>query len=105
MDNSIMHNKTIAEIITGLNAGEFSSVELTQHYLERIQRLDSTYNSFISVTDEAALARAKAADQQRAAGNISAFCGCANCPQRYFLHKRCSHQLRFENARQLYPAL
>ncbi len=75
MDNSIMHNKTIAEIITGLNAGEFSSVELTQHYLERIQRLDSTYNSFISVTDEAALARAKAADQQRAAGNISAFCG------------------------------
>tara|TARA_R110000822_G_scaffold226254_11_gene358981 strand:+ start:9633 stop:11102 length:1470 start_codon:yes stop_codon:yes gene_type:complete len=75
MDNSIMHNKTIAEIITGLNAGEFSSVELTQHYLERIQRLDSTYNSFITVTDEAALARAKAADQQRAAGNISAFCG------------------------------
>ena len=75
MDNSIMHNKTIAEIIAGLNAGEFSSVELTQHYLERIQRLDSTYNSFISVTGEAALARAEAADQQRAAGTISAFCG------------------------------
>jgi aspartyl-tRNA(Asn)/glutamyl-tRNA(Gln) amidotransferase subunit A len=75
MDNSIMHNKTIAEIITGLNAGEFSSVELTQHYLERIQRLDSSYNSFISVTGEAALARANAADKQRAAGNTPAFCG------------------------------
>lgn len=71
-----MHNKTIADIIAGLNTGEFSSVEITQHYLHRIQTLDRTYNSYITVNDEAAaLNQAKAADQRRAMGNAPAFCG------------------------------
>ncbi|MEZ5529485.1 MAG: Asp-tRNA(Asn)/Glu-tRNA(Gln) amidotransferase subunit GatA [Porticoccaceae bacterium] len=70
-----MHNKTLAEILAGLNGGEFSSVEITRHFLDRIQKLDSQYNSFITVTADAALARAAAADQLRAAGNAPALCG------------------------------
>ena len=59
-----MHNKTLAEIIAGLNSGAFSSVEITGHLLNRIRQLDPQYNSFITVTAEAALASAEAADRQ-----------------------------------------
>ena len=34
-----MHKKTIAELDRGLRQGDYSSVELTQHYLERIARI------------------------------------------------------------------
>lgn len=70
-----MHNKTIAELISGLRNKEFSSVELTQHYLDRIQRLDGTYNSYISVTNDIALAQAAEADKRLAAGDAPALCG------------------------------
>ncbi|MCP3850221.1 MAG: Asp-tRNA(Asn)/Glu-tRNA(Gln) amidotransferase subunit GatA [Gammaproteobacteria bacterium] len=63
-----MHNKTITELNAGLEAGDFSSVELTQTYLERIKSLDGQLNSFITVTPERALEQAKNADAQRAAG-------------------------------------
>ena len=66
-----MHNKTIAELTTGLNAGDFSSVELTQHYIDRINSLDKQLNSFITITPDLALQQAKYADEQRAAGNAS----------------------------------
>ncbi|MEP3856752.1 MAG: Asp-tRNA(Asn)/Glu-tRNA(Gln) amidotransferase subunit GatA [Porticoccus sp.] len=70
-----MHNKTLAEIIAGLNSGAFSSVEITGHLLNRIRQLDPQYNSFITVTAEAALASAEAADRQRASGSVPLFCG------------------------------
>ncbi|HEY5776621.1 MAG TPA: amidase, partial [Xanthomonadales bacterium] len=70
-----MHNKTLADIIAGLNRGDFSSVEITRHFLDRIQQMDGQYNSFITVTAEAALVSAAAADQQRAIGNAPLFCG------------------------------
>ncbi|WP_461520516.1 Asp-tRNA(Asn)/Glu-tRNA(Gln) amidotransferase subunit GatA [Porticoccus sp.] len=70
-----MHNKTLADIIAGLNRGDFSSVEITRHFLDRIHQLDGQYNSFITVTAEAALASAAAADQQRANGSVPLFCG------------------------------
>jgi len=70
-----MHSKTLAELSQGLAAGDFSSTELTQHYLDRINRLDSNYNSYITVTTEQALDQAKTADQQRAAGNGSPLTG------------------------------
>ncbi len=65
-----MHNKTIAELSAGLKAKEFSSVELTQSYLERIQSLDKQLNSFITVTPELALEQAKQADKQRSTGHV-----------------------------------
>jgi aspartyl-tRNA(Asn)/glutamyl-tRNA(Gln) amidotransferase subunit A len=57
-----MHNLTIAELAAGLRRGDFSSLELTRHFLARIERLDPGLNSFITVTAERALADAAAAD-------------------------------------------
>ncbi|WP_369855432.1 Asp-tRNA(Asn)/Glu-tRNA(Gln) amidotransferase subunit GatA [Candidatus Thalassolituus haligoni] len=70
-----MHNKTIAQISRDLAAGEYSSVEVTQAYLDRIHQLDSRYNSFITVTAEQALAQAAAADAARVAGNATPWSG------------------------------
>lgn len=70
-----MHNKTLAQISQDLQAGEYSSVEVTQHFLDRIKNLDGQYNSFITVTDEQALTQAKAADELRAAGNANEWTG------------------------------
>ncbi len=47
---------------------DFSSVELTRHYLQRINQLDEDLNSFITITEEQALAQAEAADKKLAAG-------------------------------------
>ncbi|NMQ19036.1 Asp-tRNA(Asn)/Glu-tRNA(Gln) amidotransferase subunit GatA [Candidatus Competibacter phosphatis] len=60
-----MHEKTIAQLSAGLAAGEFSSEELTRAFLERVERFNPQLNAFITVTAEAALARARAADQRR----------------------------------------
>lgn len=70
-----MHTKTIAELVQGLQNKDFSSQELTQHYLNRIQRLDSTYNSYITVTADIALKQAKAADARLAQGDNNPLCG------------------------------
>lgn len=70
-----MHNLTIAQMIEQLRSKTVSSVELTQHFLDRIERLDPRYNSFISVMREQAVAQAHAADQRIAAGNAPALCG------------------------------
>ncbi len=70
-----MHNKTIAEISRDLAAGEYSSVEITENLLSRIKQTDNRYNSFITVSEEQALAQAKAADARRAAGNADAWTG------------------------------
>ena len=70
-----MHNKTISELAQDLRDKVFSSVELTQHYLDRIQQFDGDLNSFITVTPELALAQARAADEQLAAGSATALTG------------------------------
>ena len=64
-----MHDKTLTELKAGLQAGDFSSRELTEHFLERIKRHDGELNSFITVTEEQALRQADAADQAIAAGD------------------------------------
>ncbi len=63
-----MHNKSITKLSAGLRSGDFSSVELTNHYLQRIHRLDEGLNSFITVTEVQALAQAESADKLLAAG-------------------------------------
>jgi aspartyl-tRNA(Asn)/glutamyl-tRNA(Gln) amidotransferase subunit A len=70
-----MYNKTIAELSQGLANGDFSSVELTQCFLGRVKRLDARYNSFITLTEDTAMAQAQAADTLRAQGNALAFTG------------------------------
>src|SRR5690606_9469731 len=66
--DSDMHQLTLAEIAHGLADKQFSAEELTRTLLARIAQLDPQLNSFISVTEEQALAQAKAADARRAAG-------------------------------------
>ncbi|MEW8500405.1 MAG: Asp-tRNA(Asn)/Glu-tRNA(Gln) amidotransferase subunit GatA [Candidatus Thiodiazotropha taylori] len=70
-----MHKKTIVELAAGLKAGEFSSVELTGHVLERIERLDGNINAFITTTAEQALAEAAAADEKLKAGDAGPLTG------------------------------
>lgn len=63
-----MYEKTLTQLAAALKSGEFSSRELTAHYLQRIEKADSKLNSFISVTAEQALKQAEIADNTRAAG-------------------------------------
>lgn len=70
-----MHKYTIAQLVKGLQNKDFSSIELTQHYLDRIARLDGAYNAYITVTGDIALQQAAAADQRLAAGSAPALCG------------------------------
>jgi aspartyl-tRNA(Asn)/glutamyl-tRNA(Gln) amidotransferase subunit A len=60
-----MHNKTIADLAKGLRSKEFSSVELTQSYLDRIKKYKDL-NCYITGTEEYALKRAQLADNQLA---------------------------------------
>ena len=59
-----LNKLSLSEIKTGLEKGDFTSTELTSHYLERIEKHDKQLNSFISVTSDHALEQAKAADQR-----------------------------------------
>jgi aspartyl-tRNA(Asn)/glutamyl-tRNA(Gln) amidotransferase subunit A len=59
-----MHEKNLTELAAGLRAGDYSSVELTQHFLDRIKQFDGELNSFITLCEESALAQAKAADER-----------------------------------------
>jgi len=70
-----LYDLTLAQLADGLRKKKFSSVELTQHFLTRIKKLDPTYNAFITVTESQALAQAKAADALLANGNAPALCG------------------------------
>lgn len=69
-----MHNKSLIELSASLHNGEISSVELTQHYLDRINAHNDSLNAFITVSDDAALKQAQAADQllqQKMAGKLT----------------------------------
>ena len=70
-----MHEQTVAQLAQGLRDKTFSSVELTRAYLQRIAELDSTYNAFITVDEERALAAAEAADRRLSTGDTTALTG------------------------------
>jgi aspartyl-tRNA(Asn)/glutamyl-tRNA(Gln) amidotransferase subunit A len=70
-----MHTHTLSELSNGLRSKAFSSVELTRHYLARIERHDPALNSFITVTAERALQRARESDRCLQAGEGGPLCG------------------------------
>lgn len=70
-----MHNKSISELIKSLNTKQISSVELTQHFLDRIKKYEPQLNSLITLTAEQALQDAVAADQAIANGNAGPLTG------------------------------
>jgi aspartyl-tRNA(Asn)/glutamyl-tRNA(Gln) amidotransferase subunit A len=69
-----MHNQTIAELAKGLRAGDYSSLELTKIFLDRIKQ-HQQLNAFITVTEELALQSAKAADIRLAGGDTEPLTG------------------------------
>jgi aspartyl-tRNA(Asn)/glutamyl-tRNA(Gln) amidotransferase subunit A len=70
-----MHNLTIKQMSEKLHSGEITSVQLTQHYLDRISQYDADLNAFVTVTPELAIAMAEAADQKLAAGDAELLTG------------------------------
>ncbi|MCO4786199.1 MAG: Asp-tRNA(Asn)/Glu-tRNA(Gln) amidotransferase subunit GatA [Marinomonas atlantica] len=70
-----MVDQSITSLAKKLRAKDISSVELTQDYLARIKHLDGQLNSYITVSDEIALAQAEAADKLIASGSTSALAG------------------------------
>ncbi len=63
----ILHQMTVAEIGRGLRDRKFTSVEVTRHFLDRIDHADRL-NAFITVTPERAMQDAKRADARIALG-------------------------------------
>ena len=58
-----LHTQTVAELAAGLAARRYSSLELTLHFLGRIERLGPELNAFVTVTAERALDDARRADR------------------------------------------
>jgi aspartyl-tRNA(Asn)/glutamyl-tRNA(Gln) amidotransferase subunit A len=63
-----LHNLSIGELGERLDKRQISSVELTRHFLARIELLNPALNALITLTATQALADATVADQRRAAG-------------------------------------
>ncbi|MBL8504803.1 MAG: Asp-tRNA(Asn)/Glu-tRNA(Gln) amidotransferase subunit GatA [Methylobacillus glycogenes] len=70
-----MINKSLKQLASMLAGKEISSVELTQEYLNRIDRLNPEINAYITVNPDLSLAQAKAADQFLASGKATALTG------------------------------
>jgi len=75
MSKKPLYELTIQEALQGMRAGTFTAVALTQALLDRITAVDGQVKAYLTVTGEAALAQAKAADEQRAAGKEAPLLG------------------------------
>jgi aspartyl-tRNA(Asn)/glutamyl-tRNA(Gln) amidotransferase subunit A len=67
------HQLSLKELQKGLSNKEFSSVELTSHFIKRIQ--NSELNAFITITDDLALEQAQKADTIIASGKMNDLTG------------------------------
>lgn len=70
-----MHNLTIKQMSEKLHSGEITSVQLTQHYLDRISQFDAELNAYVTVTPELAISMAEEADKKIAAGEAELLTG------------------------------
>ncbi len=72
---SDLYDLTIHEATDALRRGDITSVALTQAMLERILAVDNTLQAYLTLTPEAALEQAEAADALRAAGKDAPLLG------------------------------
>lgn len=70
-----LHRLSVRELAEGLKQSAFSSRELTEHYLKRIEKIDAQVKSYVTVTPEQALTEADAADAAIKAGTATALTG------------------------------
>jgi aspartyl-tRNA(Asn)/glutamyl-tRNA(Gln) amidotransferase subunit A len=85
-----IHDLSLRELAAGLQGRKFSSRELTQHFLDRITRLDAGLNSFVTVCADAALTEADVADARLAAGEADPLTGIPIAHKDIF----CTHGVR-----------
>ncbi|MEU8177672.1 amidase [Microbispora hainanensis] len=64
-----IHDLTALEQAAAVRTGELSPVQITEHYLERIERLDPGLGAFVTVTADRALAQAREQEARLAAGD------------------------------------
>jgi len=70
-----MHEYSVSQLVEALRDKQFSSAELTRCFLDRIAGRDGELNSFITVSESAALDAAARADQRLAAGEAAPLTG------------------------------
>jgi aspartyl-tRNA(Asn)/glutamyl-tRNA(Gln) amidotransferase subunit A len=70
-----MINASLSELAQALAGKQISSVELTQLFLERAQRLNPGLNAFVTLDPEASLAQARAADERISDGQLQSLTG------------------------------
>ena len=70
-----MYNKSLKELSSDLHNKQISSVELSQYFLERINRYDGALNSVITLNEDGALLAAQQADQLIASGDAGLLTG------------------------------
>jgi amidase len=58
-----IHDLTVTELSAAIRAGQLSPVEITEHYLQRIERLNDQVGAFYTVTPEVAREQAAAAEK------------------------------------------
>jgi aspartyl-tRNA(Asn)/glutamyl-tRNA(Gln) amidotransferase subunit A len=68
-------NASLRDISRALTERRLSAVELATLFLERIERLNPTFNAFITVEPDKTLAQARAADARLASGNAGPLVG------------------------------
>ena len=77
---SQLHDLTALEQAAAVRAGEVSSTELVDHYLDRIDRWDAALGAYVTVTSDLARAQASAAQLAgRGAARRGAWSGCPSC--------------------------
>lgn len=74
MSQQDLHELGVAELAAKLAAGGVSSVEVTQHFLARIQQ-QTSLGAFLATNADVSLAQARAADARLAAGERSPLLG------------------------------
>jgi aspartyl-tRNA(Asn)/glutamyl-tRNA(Gln) amidotransferase subunit A len=72
---SPLHALTVTQALAALRAGQFSAVELTQAYLDRMAAVEPAVQAYLTETPELALEQAARADARRAAGDEAPLLG------------------------------
>lgn len=63
-----MHHLSIVELGKAIRSGELSPLQITEHFLNRIDKLDGHLHAFQRLTHDRALSEAKVAEQELQVG-------------------------------------
>ena len=78
-----LHDLTALEAAAAVRRREVSPVELVEHALDRVARLDDRLGAFVTVTAEAAREQAKQAEHDLLSADDQTGCRhCLACPRR-----------------------